>query len=176
MSKAKISKPAPDWVGTAVVDGQLKQLSLLDYRGRYLVLLFYPLDFTFVCPTEVIAFSEHVEEFRAVGAEVVACSTDSQFTHLAWINTPRKQGGLGLMKIPLLSDITHQIAKDYGIYMEDLGHTLRGLFIIDSVGVLRQVTLNDLPVGCSVEETLRLVQALKQTDTHHTGRVLNTHR
>ncbi|MBN3280651.1 PRDX4 protein, partial [Polyodon spathula] len=156
LSKAKISKPAPYWEGTAVIKGEFKELKLTDYRGKYLVFFFYPLDFTFVCPTEIIAFSDRVEEFRAIGAEVVACSTDSQFTHLAWINTPRKQGGLGPMKIPLLSDLTHQIAKDYGVYLEDQGHTLRGLFIIDDKGVLRQITMNDLPVGRSVDETLRL--------------------
>ncbi|KAJ8276385.1 hypothetical protein COCON_G00081370 [Conger conger] len=129
-------------------------------------IFFYPLDFTFVCPTEIIAFSDRVHEFHAINADVVACSVDSQFTHLAWINTPRKQGGLGTMKIPLLSDLTHQIAKDYGVFLEDQGHTLRGLFIIDDKGVLRQITMNDLPVGRSVDETLRLVQAFQYTDKH----------
>ncbi|GBP54295.1 Peroxiredoxin-4 [Eumeta japonica] len=121
---------------------------------------------TFVCPTEILAFSERVEEFRKINAEVVACSVDSHFTHLAWINTPRKEGGLGKIKIPLLSDQTHSIAKDYGVYLEDLGHTLRGLFIIDDKGILRQITMNDLPVGRSVDETLRLVQAFQYTDKH----------
>ncbi|XP_036371632.1 peroxiredoxin-4-like isoform X2 [Megalops cyprinoides] len=166
LSKAKISKPAPFWEGTAVINGEFKDLRLSDYRGKYLVFFFYPLDFTFVCPTEIIAFSDRVQEFRAINAEVVACSVDSQFTHLAWINTPRKQGGLGPLKIPLLSDLTHQIAKDYGVYLEDQGHTLRGLFIVDDKGVLRQITMNDLPVGRSVDETLRLVQAFQYTDKH----------
>nr|XP_032834363.1 peroxiredoxin-4 isoform X2 [Petromyzon marinus] len=166
LSKAKISKPAPHWEGTAVVDGAFRDLKLSEYRGKYLVFFFYPLDFTFVCPTEIIAFSDRVEEFRAIGTEVVAASVDSQFTHLAWINTPRKQGGLGPLKIPLLSDLTHQISKDYGVYLEDHGHTLRGLFIIDAKGILRQITMNDLPVGRSVDETLRLVQAFQYTDTH----------
>ncbi|KAG5843679.1 peroxiredoxin-4 [Anguilla rostrata] len=166
LSKAKISKPAPHWEGTAVINGEFKELKLSDYRGKYLVFFFYPLDFTFVCPTEIIAFSDRVHEFHAINAEVVACSVDSQFTHLAWINTPRKQGGLGTMKIPLLSDLTHQIAKDYGVFLEDQGHTLRGLFIIDDKGVLRQITMNDLPVGRSVDETLRLVQAFQYTDKH----------
>ncbi|KAL3179309.1 hypothetical protein MRX96_038202 [Rhipicephalus microplus] len=107
-----------------------------------------------------------VQEFKALNAEVVACSVDSPFTHLAWINTPRKQGGLGPIKIPLLSDLTHQISKDYGVYLEDLGHTLRGLFIIDDKGNLRQITMNDMPVGRSVDETLRLVQAFQYTDKH----------
>uniref|UniRef100_A0A5F4W3Y4 thioredoxin-dependent peroxiredoxin n=2 Tax=Callithrix jacchus TaxID=9483 RepID=A0A5F4W3Y4_CALJA len=166
LSKAKISKPAPYWEGTAVIDGEFKELKLTDYRGKYLVFFFYPLDFTFVCPTEIIAFGDRLEEFRAINTEVVACSVDSQFTHLAWINTPRRQGGLGPIRIPLLSDLTHQISKDYGVYLEDSGHTLRGLFIIDDKGILRQITLNDLPVGRSVDETLRLVQAFQYTDKH----------
>ncbi|KAI5133462.1 Peroxiredoxin-4 [Manis pentadactyla] len=166
LSKAKISKPAPYWEGTAVINGEFKELKLTDYHGKYLVFFFYPLDFTFVCPTEIIAFGDRIEEFRAINTEVVACSVDSQFTHLAWINTPRRQGGLGPIKFPLLSDLTHQIAKDYGVYLEDSGHTLRGLFIIDDKGILRQITLNDLPVGRSVDETLRLVQAFQYTDKH----------
>ncbi|XP_012881915.1 PREDICTED: peroxiredoxin-4 [Dipodomys ordii] len=121
---------------------------------------------TFVCPTEINAFGDRIEEFKSINTEVVACSVDSQFTHLAWINTPRKQGGLGSIKIPLLSDLTHQISKDYGVYLEEAGHTLRGLFIIDDKGILRQITLNDLPVGRSVDETLRLVQAFQYTDKH----------
>ncbi|KAM6953107.1 peroxiredoxin-4-like [Aplochiton taeniatus] len=163
-----VSKPAPEWKGLALVNGLIKEISLSEYRGKYLVFLFYPLDFTFVCPTEVIAFSDRVQEFRSTNAEVVACSTNSHFTHLAWVNTARKQGGLGPMRIPLLSDLTHQVAKDYGVYLEDKGHSLRGLFIIDDRGVLRQATLSDLPVGRSVDETLRLVQALQHTDRHGT--------
>uniref|UniRef100_A0A2K6BKE1 thioredoxin-dependent peroxiredoxin n=2 Tax=Cercopithecidae TaxID=9527 RepID=A0A2K6BKE1_MACNE len=146
LSKAKISKPAPYWEGTAVIDGEFKELKLTDYRGKYLVFFFYPLDL--------------LEEFRSINTEVVACSVDSQ------INTPRRQGGLGPIRIPLLSDLTHQISKDYGVYLEDSGHTLRGLFIIDDKGILRQITLNDLPVGRSVDETLRLVQAFQYTDKH----------
>ncbi|XP_012787447.1 peroxiredoxin-4-like [Sorex araneus] len=161
-----VSKPAPYWEGVAVINGEFKELKLTDYRGKYLVFFFYPLDFTFVCPTEIIAFSDRIEEFRSINTEVAACSVDSQFTHLAWINTPRKQGGLGPIRIPLLSDLTHQISKDYGVYLEDAGHTLRGLFIIDDKGILRQMTLNDLPVGRSVDETLRLVQAFLYTDKH----------
>lgn len=165
-TKAMISKPAPAWEGTAVTDGQFKELKLEDYRGKYLVFFFYPLDFTFVCPTEILAFNDRADEFRALNAEVVACSVDSHFTHLAWTNTPRKEGGLGKLKIPLLSDITHKISNDYGVYLEDQGIALRGLFIIDDKGVLRQITMNDLPVGRSVDETLRLVQAFQFTDEH----------
>lgn len=165
-SKAQISKPAPDWSAKAVVDGEFMDVKLSDYRGKYLVFFFYPLDFTFVCPTEIIAFSDRVHEFREINAEVLAVSVDSVFTHLAWINTPRKEGGLGKMNIPLLADLTKQIAKDYGVLLEDAGHTLRGLFIIDDKGILRQITMNDLPVGRSVDETLRLVQAFQYTDKH----------
>merc|ERR1712142_1462209 len=166
VSKALISKPAPHWEGTAVVNGEFKDLNLDMFNGKYLVFFFYPLDFTFVCPTEIIAFSDRANEFRAINAEVVGVSVDSQFTHLAWIKTPRKDGGLGPLDIPLLSDLTHKISKDYGVYLEDAGHTLRGLFIIDGKGTLRQITINDLPVGRSVDETLRLVQAFQYTDQH----------
>ncbi|XP_046908975.2 peroxiredoxin [Dermatophagoides farinae] len=165
-SKAQIMKPAPYWEGTAVVSGDLKEMNLTQFRGKYLVFFFYPLDFTFVCPTEIIAFSDRIKEFKAINTEVVACSVDSPYTHLAWIKTSRKQGGLGHLNIPLLSDQTHQISKDYGVYVEDLGHSLRGLFIIDKNGILRQITMNDLPVGRSVDETLRLVQAFQYTDQH----------
>lgn len=165
-SKAQISKPAPDFTGKAVVDGEFKDLSLSDFKGKYLVLFFYPLDFTFVCPTEIIAFSDRVNEFKKINTEVVAVSVDSVFTHLAWINTPRKEGGLGKMNIPILADLTKQMSKDYGVLLEDAGHTLRGLFIIDGDSKLRQITMNDLPVGRSVDETLRLVQAFQYTDKH----------
>uniref|UniRef100_A0A2M4BXG6 thioredoxin-dependent peroxiredoxin n=1 Tax=Anopheles marajoara TaxID=58244 RepID=A0A2M4BXG6_9DIPT len=165
-TKAVISRPAPDFEATAVVDGAFKKVKLSDYLGKYLVFFFYPLDFTFVCPTEILAFSDRVAEFKKLNTEVIAASIDSHFTHLAWINTPRKEGGLGKINIPLVSDITHSIAKDYGVFLDDLGHTLRGLFIIDNRGILRQITMNDLPVGRSVDETLRLVQAFQYTDKH----------
>merc|ERR1711879_222343 len=145
-TKAIIGKPAPAFSGTSVLNGEFKELKLSDYLGKYLVFFFYPLDFTFVCPTEILAFNDRVEEFRALNAEVVACSIDSHFTHLAWTNTPRKEGGLGPLNMPLLSDLTHKISKDYGVFLEDNGHTLRGLFLIDDKGTLRQITMNDLPV------------------------------
>ncbi|KAI0210430.1 Peroxiredoxin [Lamellibrachia satsuma] len=166
LSQLKMTEPAPDFKGTAVVDGDFKTISLSDYKGKYLVFFFYPLDFTFVCPTEIIAFSDRAEEFRSIGCEVVACSTDSHFSHLAWVQTPRKQGGLGDMKIPLLSDKTGDIARAYGVYKDADGVAYRGLFVIDAKGNLRQVTINDMPVGRSVDETLRLVQAFQFTDKH----------
>ncbi|XP_026552097.1 peroxiredoxin-2 [Pseudonaja textilis] len=164
--KAYIGKPVPDFRATAVVDGDIKDIKLSDYRGKYVVLFFYPLDFTFVCPTEIIAFNDRVEEFRKINCEVIAASVDSQFTHLAWTNTARKDGGLGSTNIPLVADINHNICKDYGVLKEEDGIAYRGLFIIDDKGILRQITVNDLPVGRSVDETLRLVQAFQFTDQH----------
>ncbi|XP_072513175.1 peroxiredoxin-2 [Salminus brasiliensis] len=163
---AKIGKPAPQFKATAVVNGEFKEIQLSDYRGKYVVFFFYPLDFTFVCPTEIISFSEKVEEFRKIGCEVIAASTDSHFSHLAWTNTPRKQGGLGTMNIPLVADLTQSISRDYGVLKEDEGIAYRGLFVIDDKGILRQITINDLPVGRSVEETLRLVKAFQYTDKY----------
>uniref|UniRef100_A0A670IY79 thioredoxin-dependent peroxiredoxin n=1 Tax=Podarcis muralis TaxID=64176 RepID=A0A670IY79_PODMU len=119
--KAHIGKPVPDFKATAVVDGAIKEIKLSDYKGKYVVLFFYPLDFTFVCPTEIIAFSDRVEEFRKINCEVIAASVDSQFTHLAWINTARKEGGLGSANIPLVADINHNICKDYGVLKEEDG-------------------------------------------------------
>ncbi|XP_021076485.1 peroxiredoxin-2 [Mus pahari] len=142
---AHIGKPAPDFTATAVVDGAFKEIKLSDYRGKYVVLFFYPLDFTFVCPTEIIAFSDHAEDFR---------------------NTPRKEGGLGPLNIPLLADVTKSLSQNYGVLKTDEGIAYRGLFIIDAKGVLRQITVNDLPVGRSVDEALRLVQAFQYTDEH----------
>ncbi|XP_073706031.1 peroxiredoxin-1 [Garra rufa] len=164
---ARIGMPAPDFTAKAVMpDGQFKDLSLSDYKGKYVVLFFYPLDFTFVCPTEIIAFSDAVEEFRKIDCEVIGASVDSHFCHLAWINTPRKQGGLGHMKVPLVADSLRSISRDYGVIKEDEGIAYRGLFIIDDKGILRQITINDLPVGRSIDETLRLVQAFQFTDKH----------
>ncbi|KAG2231211.1 hypothetical protein INT48_001213, partial [Thamnidium elegans] len=159
-------KQAPAFTAPAVVDGEFKDISLSDYKGKYVVFFWYPMDFTFVCPTEILAFSERIAEFEALDTAVIGASTDSEFSHLAWINTPRKQGGLGEMKIPLLADKTKSIAKDYGVLIEEAGIALRGLFIIDPKGTVRQITINDLPVGRSVDEVLRLVEAFKFTDEH----------
>nr|AAT85824.1 putative thioredoxin peroxidase 1 [Glossina morsitans morsitans] len=161
-----LQQRAPDFKGPAVVKGAFRDISLTDYRGKYVVLFFYPLDFTFVCPTEIVAFSDRADEFRNIGCEVIACSTDSQYTHLAWVNTPRRQGGLGELDIPLLADKSMKIAREYGVLNEETGIPFRGLFIIDKNQILRQITINDLPVGRSVDETLRLVQAFQFTDEH----------
>ncbi|KAF9357422.1 Peroxiredoxin-2 [Mortierella sp. AD094] len=163
---ASVGKIAPAFKATAVVDGAFKEVSLDDYKGQYVVLFFYPLDFTFVCPTEIIAFSEAVERFNGLKTAVLACSCDSEFSHLAWVNTPRTQGGLGEMKIPIIADFTKKIATDYGVLKEDEGVAYRGLFIIDPKQVIRQITINDLPVGRNVDETVRLVEAFQFTDEH----------
>lgn len=117
----KLQKQAPEFTGNAIVDGLFKDIKLSDYRGQYVVFFFYPLDFTFVCPTEIIAFSDRFPDFQAINCQVIACSTDSQYSHFAWVNTPRKQGGLGPMNIPLLSDKSMKISRDYGVLDEDTG-------------------------------------------------------
>ncbi|KAL2725097.1 peroxiredoxin [Vespula squamosa] len=163
----EIQKPAPDFAGTAVINGDFKDIKLSDYRGKYVVLFFYPLDFTFVCPTELVAFSEKLAEFKAVNAQVIGVSTDSHFSHLAWTNTPKKQGGLGGdLGYPLLSDFNKEISAKYNVLLENAGIALRGLFIIDKDGILRQFSVNDLPVGRSVDETLRLIKAFQFVEAH----------
>jgi len=161
-----LQKPAPQFTATAVVNGDFKEVSLSQFKGKYVVLFFYPLDFTFVCPTEIVAFSDRAAEFEKIGCQVLAASTDSHFSHLAWCNTPRKEGGLGKMNIPLLADKSGKLARSYGVLNEETGIPFRGLFIIDKNQNLRQITVNDLPVGRSVDETLRLVQAFQYTDVH----------
>ncbi|KAG0047569.1 C-terminal domain of 1-Cys peroxiredoxin [Gryganskiella cystojenkinii] len=163
---ASVGKIAPAFKATAVVDGEFKEVSLEQYKGQYVVLFFYPLDFTFVCPTEIIAFSEAIERFSGLKTAVLACSCDSEFSHLAWVNTPRNNGGLGEMKIPIIADFTKKIATDYGVLKEDEGVAYRGLFIIDPKQVVRQITINDLPVGRNVDEVVRLVEAFQFTDEH----------
>ncbi|XP_077468800.1 thioredoxin-dependent peroxide reductase, mitochondrial [Stigmatopora argus] len=161
-----VTQPAPAFKATAVYNGDFKEMSLADFNGKYLVLFFYPLDFTFVCPTEIISFSDKANEFHDINCAVVGVSVDSHFTHLAWINTPRKAGGLGKIHIPLLADLTKQISRDYGVLLENPGIALRGLFIIDPNGIVKHMSVNDLPVGRCVEETLRLVKAFQFVETH----------
>merc|ERR1712080_331140 len=139
----------------AVVNGQFKEMGLADYKGKYVVLFFYPLDFTFVCPTEIIAFNDRVAEFTALNCAVIACSTDSHFSHLAWCQKSRKEGGLGAMTIPLLADKNMAISRAYGVLKEDEGLSFRGLFIIAGAGTRSQITFIVLPVGRDVDETLR---------------------
>eukprot|EP00759_Apiculatamorpha_spiralis_P002972 PhF_6_TR11325/c0_g1_i2/m.18289/K03386/PRDX2_4, ahpC; peroxiredoxin (alkyl hydroperoxide reductase subunit C) len=163
---ARVQKPAPYFKATALLpNGTFAELSSENYKGKYLVLFFYPLDFTFVCPTEIIAFSDRFSEFEAINCNVVACSIDSQYSHHAWTSMDRKQGGLGKMHIPILADVTKKIATDYGVLLDN-GVALRGLFIIDGNGVVRHITMNDLPMGRSVDETLRVVQGFQFADKH----------
>ncbi|XP_030750242.1 peroxiredoxin-like [Sitophilus oryzae] len=162
----RVQQPAPNFAGTAVINGDFKSIQLSDYKGKYVVLFFYPLDFTFVCPTELIALDERIDDFKALNAEVIGCSIDSQFSHLGWINTERSKGGLGPLRYPLLSDINKQIARDYDVLLEKEGIALRGQFIIDPNGVLRQITVNDLPIGRSVDEVLRLIEAIQFVEKH----------
>eukprot|EP00906_Rhabdomonas_costata_P027124 RCo038569 len=165
MSKAFVTQPAPSFKAQAVVNGEFKEVSLADYKGKWVVLFFYPLDFTFVCPTEIIAFSDAAADFKTLGAEIIGVSVDSHFTHLAWINTPRNKGGLGEMKIPLVADLDKKISTDYGVLLP-AGIALRGLFIIDPKQNIRQITINDLPVGRSVAEVKRLIQAFQFVEAH----------
>ena len=167
-----VRRPAPAFSGPAVQpDGSISRISLDHFKGKYLVLFYYPLDFTFVCPTEIIDFSEHAEDFAAANCALVGASCDSEFSHHAWTNLPRKAGGLGKMKIPLLADVSKKIARAYGFLVEDEaddmnGVPLRGTAIIDAAGKLRHVSVNDAPVGRSVAEVLRLVKAFQHTDAH----------
>jgi alkyl hydroperoxide reductase subunit AhpC len=161
-----VQKPAPDFKADAVVNGAFESLSLSDFRGKYVVLFFYPLDFTFVCPTEIISFNEHHKEFTKRNAVVLGVSVDSKFTHLAWINTPRKAGGLGKLDYPLISDLTKKIATDYGVLTADGAVALRGLFILDQQGIVRHALVNDLPIGRSVDEAIRVLDALQFVEKH----------
>jgi len=158
---AQVQKPAPDFKADAVVNGQFDTIQLSSYQGKkYVVLFFYPLDFTFVCPTEIIAFSDMHDEFEKRNAQVLGVSVDSKFSHFAWMNMPRQQGGLGALKYPLVSDLPRKISTDYGVLLEG-GVALRGTFLIDKEGIVRHITINDLPLGRSVEETLRVLDALQ---------------
>ncbi|HGY5545816.1 MAG TPA: peroxiredoxin [Prochlorococcus sp.] len=162
----RVGQQAPEFSATAVFDQEFKQSSLSDYRGKYVVLFFYPLDFTFVCPTEITAFSDKYSEFAKLNTEVLGVSVDSQFSHLAWIQTPRNQGGIGDIKYPLISDLKKEISSAYNVLDEDAGVALRGLFIIDPNGVVMHATINNLPVGRNVDETLRVLQAFQHVQSH----------
>jgi peroxiredoxin (alkyl hydroperoxide reductase subunit C) len=161
-----VGLPAPDFTATAVVDQEFKEITLSSYRGKYVVLFFYPLDFTFVCPTEITAFSDRYADFTSRNTEVLGVSVDSQFSHLAWVQTDRKSGGLGDIAYPLVADLKKEIARAYEVLDEDAGVALRGLFIIDPDGVIMHSTINNLPVGRSVDETLRVLQAFQYVQSH----------
>ncbi|KKZ11960.1 MAG: peroxiredoxin [Candidatus Synechococcus spongiarum SP3] len=162
----RVGQPAPDFTATAVFDQEFQEVKLSQYRGKYVVLFFYPLDFTFVCPTEITAFSDRYEEFSSKDTEVLGVSVDSKYSHLAWLQTDREAGGLGDIAYPLVSDLNKTIAKDYNVLDEEAGVAVRGLFIIDPDGVIMHATVNNLPVGRNVDETLRVLQAFQHIRSH----------
>jgi peroxiredoxin (alkyl hydroperoxide reductase subunit C) len=163
MAEAKVGQAAPDFdmPSTKNIEKLDENVTLSDYQGKWVVLLFYPLDFTFVCPTELTTFSDRYEDFLGIGADVIGVSTDSVHSHRAWLKTPRDKGGVEGLQYPLASDITKQVARDYGVLIEDKGVALRGLFVIDPEGTLRYAVIHDLNVGRSADETLRVIQALQ---------------
>ena len=156
-----VGRQAPEFAQEGVLNGRFATYRLSDYKGKWVVLFFYPLDFTFVCPTEITAFSDAAERFRAVGAEILGVSIDSKFTHRAWIKTPREKNGLGELNFPLAADLTKEVSRRYGVLIEDRGVALRGLFIIDPKGILQYQVVHNLGVGRSVDETLRVLQAFQ---------------
>ncbi|RZI47037.1 peroxiredoxin [Candidatus Finniella inopinata] len=160
-----VGKKAPVFKATAVYEGEFKTVHLDDYNGKYVVLFFYPLDFTFVCPTELHAFQEKLQDFNRLGATVLACSVDSHFSHKAWIETPKEKGGIQGIQYGIISDLGGKIAKDYDVLNED-GIAYRGLFLIDQQGVVRHQVVNDLPLGRSVTECLRMLEALQHVEKH----------
>lgn len=164
-----VGKPAPDFTATAVMpDGAFKSdFKLSEFKGKKsVVLFFYPLDFTFVCPTELIAFDHRLAEFEKRGVQVVGCSVDSHFSHLQWRNTPVDQGGIGPVKYPLVADLTKNIARDYDVLLEAAGVALRGSFLIDKNGLVQHQVVNNLPLGRNIDEMLRMVDALKFFEQH----------
>jgi len=163
MADRLVGKKAPEFtMKTALGNGEgFGEVSLSDYSGKWLIFFFYPLDFTFVCPTEITALSSAYDTFKALDCEVVGVSTDSEHSHRAWINTPLESNGLGKLNFPLAADITKKVSSDYGVLLEDEGIALRGLYIIDPEGVVKYQVVNHNDIGRSVEETLRVLQALQ---------------
>jgi len=162
----KIGHRAPDFTCDAIVNGQIKKVSLTDYPNQYKLLFFYPLDFTFVCPTELHALEENIGQFKSRNTQVLGISVDSAYSHLAWLSTPRNVGGIEGISFPLLSDIKKTIATAYGVLHEDAGIALRGVFLIDKNNILQSATINNLPLGRSISELIRLVDALAHVETN----------
>jgi len=161
-----VTKEAPDFTAQAVMaDNSIGELKLSSYKGKYVCLFFYPLDFTFVCPSEIIAFDKKIDAFKEKGCEVIGVSVDSQFTHLAWKSTPRDKGGLGNVQFPLVADLDKSIARSYGVLFND-AIALRGLFLIDRDGVVRHSVINDLPLGRNVDEAVRMLDSLQFFEKH----------
>lgn len=161
-----VTKQAPDFKATAVTEtGEFKEVTLADYKDQYVLLYFYPLDFTFVCPSEILAFNSKVAEFKERNVQLLGVSIDSHFSHLAWRNTPVDKGGIGQIDYPLIADVTKNIARDYGVLFNE-SIALRGLFLIDKAGIVQHSTINNLPLGRNVEEALRMIDALQYTEQH----------
>lgn len=161
-----VGKPAPDFTAQAVYgDNTIKPLTLSTYKGKYVVVFFWPLDFTFVCPSELIAFDNRLEEFKSLGVEVIGVSIDSHFTHLAWKNTPIENGGIGKVGYPMVADINHSIVKAYDVESAG-GVAFRGSFLIDKNGNVRHQVVNDLPLGRNIDEMIRMIEALQFTEAH----------
>lgn len=163
-----VGKAAPDFTATAVMgDDSIGEFNLKSYlQGSYGWVFFWPLDFTFVCPSEIIAHDHRLAQFEEAGCKVVGVSIDSQFTHLAWKKTPQEEGGLGNVKFPMVADVTKKISRDYGVLIEDAGVALRGSFLIDKDFKVRHAVINDLPLGRNVDEALRMVDALAFHESH----------
>jgi peroxiredoxin 2/4 len=162
-----VTKQAPDFTATAVMpDNSMKpDFKLSDYRGKYVLLFFYPLDFTFVCPSEILAFNKALASFKTKNCEIIGVSIDSQFSHWAWKNTPINQGGIGNIQYPLVADLDKNISRQYGVLL-DAGIALRGTFLIDREGIVRHAVINDLPLGRNTDEALRMVDALQFHEQH----------
>ena len=159
-----VGKKAPYFEAEATIGQDFKKITLNDYKGKYLCLFFYPLDFTFVCPTELHAFSDKMDEFKKRNCELLACSVDSKFSHAAWLRTPRNQGGIEGVKYPILSDIQKTIARSYGTLFEDGGIAFRGLFLINKDGVVQHALVNNLPLGRNVDEAVRVLEAIQYNE------------
>ncbi|MGL4677358.1 MAG: peroxiredoxin [Brevinema sp.] len=154
-----VNKPAPDFTAQAVEKGEVKDIRLSDYKGQLILFFFYPLDFTFVCPTELHAFSDSIAEFEKRGVKVISCSVDSVMAHSAWLKTPRAKGGIEDVVYPIVADLTKSISRDYGVLIEEEGVALRGTFLIDKDFIVRMEQVYDKPLGRSVEETIRVIDA-----------------
>jgi peroxiredoxin 2/4 len=161
----RVGREAPNFSATAVYDQEFFPIQLQDYLGKYVILFFYPLDFTFVCPTEITAFSDQYERFKELNTEILGVSVDSEYAHLAWLQTERESGGLGNLSYPLISDLKKDISKAYNI-LGDNGVALRGLFIIDKERIIQHIVINNLSFGRSVDETFRTLQAIQHVQSH----------
>jgi len=177
MNSLLIGQKAPQFKAAAVVEGKINEnFSLELFMGKYVILFFYPLDFTFVCPTELHAFQERASEFEERGAQLIGCSVDSAYSHLAWVHTSKERGGIEGVHYPLVADLNKQIARDYHLLNEEVGVAFRGLFLIDKTQVIRHQLINDLPLGRSVDEALRVLDALIFHEKHGEVCPANWHR